>query len=163
MDSYNTLWVMWWHFHLLTHRRALLSFSYVILSFRFLCPHIFARASDLTTRKMPCSLSSQSRMPQFSSGDRRRSLTNSHKWELCRPSAGKGQKINRLSEMQYYNHRNNQYSRFVRLCSRSLTTYIWNPFCLQNQVHCLSVSRIKLSATDWPWKGTNSRICLLPQ
>lgn len=74
-----------WHFILLTYLRALLNFSYVILSFFFLCPHIFARASDLTTRKIPCSLSSHSRMPQFSSGDRSRSRTNSHRWELCRP------------------------------------------------------------------------------
>lgn len=73
-----------WYFILLTYLRALLNFSYVILSFFFLCPHIFARASDLTTRKIPCSLSSHSRMPQFSSGDRSRSRTNSHRWELCR-------------------------------------------------------------------------------
>ena len=74
-----------WHFVLFTYLRALLSFSYVILSFFFLCPHIFAKASDLTTRKIPCSLSSHSRMPQFSSGDRSRSRTNSHRWELWRP------------------------------------------------------------------------------
>lgn len=73
------------HLVLFTYLRALLSFSYVILSFFFLCPHIFARASDLTTRKIPCSLSSHSRMPQFSSGDRSRSRTNSHRWELWRP------------------------------------------------------------------------------
>ena len=72
-------------FRPVTHLRARLNFSYVILSFFFLCPHIFARASDLTTRKMPCSLSSQSRMPQFSSGERSRSRTNSHRWELWRP------------------------------------------------------------------------------
>lgn len=74
-----------WHLVLLTYLRALLNFSYVILSFFFLCPHIFARASDLTTRKIPCSLSSHSRMPQFSSGDRSKSRTNSHRWELWRP------------------------------------------------------------------------------
>ena len=73
-----------WHFMLSTYLRALLNFSYVILSFFFLCPHIFARASDFTTRKIPCSLSSHSRMPQFSSGDRSRSRTNSHRWELWR-------------------------------------------------------------------------------
>lgn len=80
------------HFGLVTYLRALLNFSYVILSFFFLCPHIFARASDLTTRKIPCSLSSHSRMPQFSSGDRSRSRTNSHRWELWRPFE-KGKKV----------------------------------------------------------------------
>lgn len=74
------------HCCLLTHQRALLNFSYVFLSFFFLCPHIFARASDLTTQKMPSPLSSHFRMSLFSSGERSISLTNSHKWEFCKSS-----------------------------------------------------------------------------
>lgn len=102
-----------WHFILLTYLRALLNFSYVILSFFFLCPHIFARASDLTTRKIPCSLSSHSRMPQFSSGDRSRSRTNSHRWELCRPL-----------------RRKKSYLFFFFNCKRKFVQFVINPWAL---------------------------------
>lgn len=110
---------------LLTHRRALLSFSYVILSFFFFCPHIFARASDLTTRKMPCPLSSHSRMPPFFSGERSRSLTNSHKWEFCRSWMGRRQ----------------LFSIYFLTCAKVLRqNYIYHIFCywivnLTNQLH----------------------------
>lgn len=110
---------------LLTHWRALLNFSYVILSFFFLCPHIFARASDLTTWKMPCPLSSHSRMPPFSSGERSRSLTNSHKWEFCRSWTGRRQ----LFSSWFLTH-----AKVLR------QNYIYSTFCyrvvnLANQLH----------------------------
>lgn len=110
-------------FHLLTHRRALLNFSYVILSFFFLCPHIFARASDLTTRKMPCPLSSHSRMPPFSSGERRRSLTNSHKWELCRSGTGRRQLFSRFFLIHAKVPRQNYI--YSTLCHQVVNLTVW--------------------------------------